>query len=63
MKKPYLNRQERIFAFYCLSRKLDFPNDYLLRLYYQAKAKQQLVKELEKVFNPIIKVLSKILPQ
>lgn len=61
MKKPLFSQQERIFVFDCLSGKLHFPNDYLLTLYYQAKAKQQFRKELEKIFNPIIKHLNKIL--
>ena len=61
MKKPLFRQQERIFIFDCLNGKINFPNDYLLILYYQAKAKQQFRKELEKIFNPIIKRLNKIL--
>lgn len=61
MKKPLLHQQERIFVFDCLNGKLDFPNDYLVKLYYQAKAQQQFRKELEKIFNPIISFLNKLL--
>lgn len=61
MKKPYLNQQERVFVFNCLSGKLDFPNDYLLKLYFHGKAKQKLRKALEKFFNPAINFLNKFL--